>query len=423
MKRLILNLAVALLILTRVQAANEPAENRVAYRYLIVLENSARMDRQRDAALDTIHQLILSGIQGRIRDGDVLGIWTFRDQLDRDRFRPITWSSGRVRDVANDVYRTLRDAGFAREPDLDVAMSGVTTAAQVTDDLTVFLVVTGTQRIRGTLFDTEINQIFEEHADAMRKSRRPFVTVLVMHQGRTVSHATNPAGRQLYIPPTPEPPAPAHADPDPDVAAPEAPTPAVEPKSAEPEPVKPQPAEPQVAEPPVAEPEIVEPAPKPRVLTVAEIERQLREAEEERIRRQAEAAALEQPTPPPSDQPPKPSVDPVEPEPDPVATTETKPTQPPASGPGFTERPTPREEPVAVPPTVAPETGRLVTPETTAEPGPGMMVPEAAAPRWRYLVTGVGLLLLAGLLSHYMYQRSRPQRARPSSISRSMDRR
>jgi hypothetical protein len=375
------------------------------------------MDRQQEVALDTVHQLILSGIQGRIREGDALGIWTFRDRLERRSFQPILWSPGRARDVANNVYRTLRDTEFTREPDLGLALSGVTAAAQATDRLTVFLVVSGTESVQGTPFDAEINQVFDQHARAMRKNRRPFVVVLVMDQGRTVAHATSPGGRTIYVPPVPESSAPAQPPPEPTTLAPTdhlpiddgQRTPTVR-------------TDPAAAVQPFSDPKNVEPAPKPRVMTVAEIEGELRKAEEERIRREAEAAALMELRPMVQDSPAT-SADAIinRPSPQPQIETILDPALPEPHQAWLTSGEV--EEPALAAPGPVAEVSRTnIGLGTSVEPVSAMIAPEPGTPRWRYLLAGLGLLLVAGILSAYMYQRSLLIRARPSAISRSMDR-
>lgn len=418
MKRLIPYSMIGLLTWATLGLAGAPVESDVPYRYLIVLENSARMDRQREVALDTVHQLILSGIHGRIRDGDVLGIWSFRQQLKRDQFRPITWSSGRARDAANAVYRTLRDVGFAEEPDLDLAMAGVTAAAQATARLTVFLVVSGTQQIHGSSFDTEINQVYQQHAAAMRKNQKPFVTVLVIDQGRSVAHATNPGGGQIYIPSIPEVPAPVEADP-----VPATPTAGAAEAVADREAAKPLPEQ------SVVEPSAVEPPPKPRILTVEEIQRELREAEAERIRRQAEMKVLE-PPPAPKEEPVIPSMDAPDRRSDPAVPARTEQTespairvenlQPPAISEEAVTEAAPIEEPVEIAQAGRTQVEKPLGQKTGPEPITGRIEP-TGGPRWGYMAGGVGLLVVAGLLSFYMYRRSQPRRARPSAISRSMD--
>jgi hypothetical protein len=393
-------------------AAAMLADGAAAYQYLIVLENSARMDRQREVALDTVHELILGGIYGRIREGEILGVWTFRDRVKQDQFRPIPWIPGRARDVANDVYRVLRDDGFSREPNLDEALSAVQQVASEQRRLVVFLVVSGTQPIRGTAFDEEIRAIYEEHGDAMRKNRKPFVTVLVFENGQTAGHATTPGGRRIYLPPQAQPVAeeikPA------DVSAPPEPAPEPPPKTE------------------------VTPPPPPVPLGVSEIEQQLREAAQERQRRLAEAEARR-------------LAEQVEvPEETGVRLSETGAPKHTAGemgsdlmmqvaedrGSGMVVLPatqgweTDDRLPAA---TVAAELAMPTSSEAVENPDegdgmltPGMVIPAGGAAgsegRRTYLVVAVLLFILAAGLSLYLYHHSGARRVRPSAISRSMDR-
>ena len=113
----------------------------------------------------------------------------------------------------------------------------------------MFLVTSGSEPIRGTPFDAEINAVFEQHGAAMAKAKRPFVTVLVFEGGELVAQAVTPGGRTIYIPPTPASTAALAA--------------AAVSEAAKPEPTLPTP----------------EPAPKPRPMSVEEISAKLREAQ------------------------------------------------------------------------------------------------------------------------------------------------
>jgi hypothetical protein len=388
------------------------ADDEPAYRYLIVLENSARMERQREVALDTVHELILGGIYGRIREGEVLGVWTFRDRARQDQFRPVVWSPGRARDVANDVYRVLRDEGFAREASLDQAMSSVLEVASAQQRLLVFLVVSGAQPVRGTSFDEEINAVYEEHAEAMRKNRKPFVTVLVLENGVATGHATTPGGRRIYIPPQARP-----------VAEEVVPTAVVAPP-AEPEPEWVEPAA----------SEVVRPAPKP--LTVAEIEERLREVNEERLRRGAEEEArrlAEQVVVPiegetgseltervvPTQRPAEVTLDElVQPVVDEVDESLLSTSDEGGNGAG----PLAEGDGLGLPAAPGEELAGGVQGEGDGVAVPGIMLPPGGKEKWMYLLAGVTLLALAGGLSAYLYNHSGPRRVRPSVISRSLDR-
>jgi hypothetical protein len=430
MKRWVYRLMVGVAMVGTGWTAGLAGESGAPYRYLIVLENSSRMERQGEVALDAVHRLILGGVGGRIRAEEVLGVWNFRDRVERDRFRPVIWSAGRGREVANYVYRTIRDEGFEREPDLDLAMSAISEAAQETERLTAILVVTGLQPIRGTMVDEEINGLFSRNGAEMRKAKRPFVVVLLMDRGRVLAHGVSPGGGPVYIPPDPE-----------SWSAREA---AVEPEQGDEVAAAEQAAS--VGEKPVpvesGEPGVGTAAAGVRPLTVAEIEEQLRQATAERLRAEREAAALLEKEAealrdtatrevPLENERPRADVEegvaPTVPAEATVASPGPAPTEPvkPASAdveekselkPGFGER----LEGAAVP-----ESGMIprVTEGVDEVAVPGIaMAPEPLTGRWVYLVAGLGLLALALALTWWVFKGTR-HRPQPSVISRSMDRR
>jgi hypothetical protein len=168
------------------------------------------------------------------------------------------------------------------------------------------------------------------------------------------------------------------------------------------------------------EPNDVESAPKPRVLTVAEIQQELRKAEEDRLRHQALAAALHAP-PPEIDDPSSTTIDPMNQEPTLQAQVDTI-DHPATPGPRQQSFPSKEVEETPVDPVPETHAESTVEDESLVQAAPAMIMPETGKPRWQYLLAGFGLLLLAGILSAYMYQRSLLLRARPSAISRSMDR-
>ena len=60
---------------------NEDPQPRPVYRYLILVDTSSAMSRQKTVTLDTVSRLILSGFGGRIHTGDTWTLWTFDDLI------------------------------------------------------------------------------------------------------------------------------------------------------------------------------------------------------------------------------------------------------------------------------------------------------------------------------------------------------
>jgi len=112
MRRIITGIGLLLGLVGPGLGSEAPAAEPPVYQYLIVVEASAAMVRQKEMAMDTIHALLLSGLQGRIQRGEVLGIWPFKDQLDYKLVRPIHWSAPEARDLSNFISRKLRNIEY-----------------------------------------------------------------------------------------------------------------------------------------------------------------------------------------------------------------------------------------------------------------------------------------------------------------------
>src|SRR5262245_45379560 len=50
-------------------------------RWLLVVDTSRRMEARKDGIVKTVTGLIMSGMNGQMRRGDTLGIWTFNEKL------------------------------------------------------------------------------------------------------------------------------------------------------------------------------------------------------------------------------------------------------------------------------------------------------------------------------------------------------
>ena len=175
------------------------------YRYLIVADTSAAMTRQKDIVVDTVGKLIASGINDHIQTGDLLGVWTVGDKLNKSAFGPKMWVTAERLENASRASQVLLDAKASKAANLVQAIDAIKEVASVSGSLTVFLLTGGAVPVAGTSFDAEINEVFRQHSAALRKVGKPFVVVFVAQNGRAVSHGVSPGGGRLFIPPVTKP--------------------------------------------------------------------------------------------------------------------------------------------------------------------------------------------------------------------------
>src|SRR6266536_849632 len=134
---------------------NEVPLPRPVYRYLILVDTSSTMSRQKTLTLQTVVELILSGMGGRIRTGDAWNIWTFDDQLHTNVFPAQMWDLRQRAMVADRAQRWLRDLRFnkKKEERLDQPLTALADEAQRSGALTAFLFTDGMVPVKGTPFD------------------------------------------------------------------------------------------------------------------------------------------------------------------------------------------------------------------------------------------------------------------------------
>jgi len=197
-----------------VQAAAQsetPSQPPPIYRYLVVVDTSPAMSARKETTSDTVHKLLFSGVLGRMRTGDTLGVWTCGTRDRRELVPARIWDS-RVRarlDFANLIYRLLEQREFAGKAGLDTVIPDLNLEARRSGSLTVFLFTDGSKPVKGTPFDEGINRIFADHAAELRKANKPFLTVLVADKGEWVAHSVNPGALPIHIPSVPGPERPA----------------------------------------------------------------------------------------------------------------------------------------------------------------------------------------------------------------------
>ncbi len=175
------------------------------YRYLVAVDLSRDMDRQQEQAADTVSRLLMGGVQRRAQPGQVVGLWLVGDRFHTNALPPTMWIPSQAVDLGNEAFRLIRDQPLSKSSlQIDAILHAAQTAARESGRLTLFLVTSGFAPLSGTSFDNEVNFLFQQHRDKMRKARKPFVLVFQIEDGGIVAHSASPAGNVVHIPPFPK---------------------------------------------------------------------------------------------------------------------------------------------------------------------------------------------------------------------------
>jgi hypothetical protein len=224
-------LAAALLSAALCRADDVPARHhRMENRFLFVVETASVMKSRTNGIAQAVLGLLKSDIQGELRQGDTIGLWTYNDRLHAD-FPMQVWSRKNKGDIVANVARFLGHQHYEKQERLDKVLPQIAPLIEGSERLTVIFVFDGAQPIRGTPFDTDINDLHKQYGREFRAAHAPIVTLLVARDGAIFDYTVNYPS-SVVVPHTadPLPPPQTNAPPQLVVAMPPPPPPPVEPK-------------------------------------------------------------------------------------------------------------------------------------------------------------------------------------------------
>ena len=160
-------------------------------RCLLVVETSRSMQRRSDATLQIVQDMLKSGLAGQLRRGDTLGVWTYNESLYAGRFPLQTWSPEVQEDITLRALAFLKDQKYEKQPSFDKVLPALNRLIKDSPLITVILISSADEKMRGTPFDDALNQFYQKWHNEQRKARMPFVTVLRAQDGQLGDFAAN----------------------------------------------------------------------------------------------------------------------------------------------------------------------------------------------------------------------------------------
>ncbi len=158
-------------------------------RFLLLVDTSLSMRRRAVGTRQAVESLLASDLDGRLKTGDTIGLWTFNEDAYMGRFPLQTWSPAARRAVTDSILDFLKSQRYQKKTDLDKVLARVFPLVRQSPAITLVLFSDGDAPVRGTPFDDAINAIFRDQRGEQQRSRAPFVTVLRAEGGRFVNYA------------------------------------------------------------------------------------------------------------------------------------------------------------------------------------------------------------------------------------------
>ena len=177
-------------------------------RYLLIVETSRAMQKRSEGALKAVKDLFASNMDGQLRRGDTIGIWTYNDDLHAGQFPLQQWTPETHRAVANRALTYLSEQPFEKSANLDKAVAALDRVVKNSGLITIILISDGEQKVKGTPFDEKINKVYKLWEQEQQKARMPFVTVLRASKGTFTEHSVISAPWPVELPALPPEPQP-----------------------------------------------------------------------------------------------------------------------------------------------------------------------------------------------------------------------
>ncbi len=195
--------AIAVLPELRAQTNLPPATNiALPNRFLLVVDTSASMKRRAGDVLKIVDGIIASGASGQLRVGDTLGVWTFNEDVYSDL--PLqTWAVNEREQIASRTDDFLKQQRYAKTSRFDKLLPNLRDVIRASDIITIFIISNGEGKMKGTAFDQEINDLYQQNLKETKSHRVPIVTVLQAKGGRLLRYTVNAFPWPVVIPEVP----------------------------------------------------------------------------------------------------------------------------------------------------------------------------------------------------------------------------
>ena len=176
-------------------------------RCLLIVETSKPMKQRSEAVLGAVRGLLMSGLNGQLRDGSTLGVWTYNEDLYAGRFPLQTWSSSAQKDITQRTLAFLKGQKYEKQANFHKVAPALGRVIKDSELIMVVLISSGDHEVRGTPFDDQINtavpaveQPTAESADALCYrlvcQKRPDCQLRCQHASVAAGNAPPAAGDQ-----------------------------------------------------------------------------------------------------------------------------------------------------------------------------------------------------------------------------------
>jgi hypothetical protein len=196
-----------LCLLTNTTSAQPAAStNSTPGRYLIIFETSFDMRRIEENATRTIGRMLSNGLDGQLKPGDSIGVWTFNNQLRAGRFPLQLWTPDSQAMITSNILAFLGSQSYTNFGRIERVLTQLQEVVKASEKITVLFITSSDIRLTGLPYEWEISQVQNRTRSEMRSKRMPFIIALRAHKGEYLGYSANVAPWPVEFPAFPPEP-------------------------------------------------------------------------------------------------------------------------------------------------------------------------------------------------------------------------
>lgn len=202
---------IALAWMTAIGAHGETTQDGAptGNRFLLVVETSTASSRLKHGGRQAAFDLVFTGVNGQMREGDTLGLWTFNEEVFAGRYPMQTWSPTNNMDLATRTGLFLKEQPYAKRGRIEPVIKHVFGLMAAIKDVNVFIISDPGARFGETALGQAFKTEFASTARRAREAKQPVITTLVARNGSISNWYVTVAGQPIRLPaiaiPAPQP--------------------------------------------------------------------------------------------------------------------------------------------------------------------------------------------------------------------------
>ena len=189
------------------------AQPKSPERWLFVFDLSATMKKRLPATEEVLKNFFATGAEGRLQDGDNIGVWTYDQKMHGGQFPLVIWNPQQATPLTTNLIAFLRSRTYTGDSQMSVLQTSLTSVITNSERLTVVIFCDGESDLTATPYDRGINQSFLDGRAERKKHIQPFVVLIRTLSGKFIGCTVNFPPGAINIPLFLAPPPPTNAPP------------------------------------------------------------------------------------------------------------------------------------------------------------------------------------------------------------------